>query len=245
MKELIDASIAVAQRHRHPEVVPDHVTVAIAENDAWWRKRIVPVVRPELVHLVEARLASLAIAGTYRNHVSQPKLSRRAESLFAPSRWLRREINLPLILKRLDGETPLFKEVMTGVFSIGNEVRAAYHVLQSRRHDAGLMIEHLLWVISEREWFRRAPLMAGGDCDRFTVTLDHRLSGLSRGTAEKTISRELDELIDQARLNEDLGMIDSVLEIMLMRERVKQMFASCGASPAVMSDLLVDGQLRK
>lgn len=245
MKELIDAAIAIAQRHRHAEVSPDHVTAAIAENDAWWRKRVVPVVRPELANLVDAELAALAVGGSYRSHLGRPKLSPRTEALFAPSKWLRREITLPLVLRRLEIETPLFKEAMTGVHSVGAEVRAAFHVMESRKHDAGLAIEHVLWVMSEREWFRRAIVMAGGDSDELTAALDRRLAGLSRGTTTNTLSRDLEQLIARARLNDRLGMIDSLLEVALLRDRVKPIFASSGVSLSVLGDLLVTGELRK
>jgi ATP-dependent Clp protease ATP-binding subunit ClpA len=244
LKALIDAAIAMAQRHRHPEVMVDHVAAAIAEHEAWWRRRIVPVVHPELVRLSDARLAVLAMAGSYRDYLAVPKLSPEADTLFEPSKWLRRDINLPLILKRLDGETPIFREVMSGVHSIGNEVRAAFHVLRARNH-AGLQIEHLLWVMSERDWFERALVMAGGDTARFTTALDARLQRFEKGAGEDRLSDALEALIATSRLHEGGGTIDSLLEVALLEDRVKQIFASAGASSTALHDLVTSGALRK
>jgi ATP-dependent Clp protease ATP-binding subunit ClpA len=244
VKELIVAAVAMAQRHRHPEVTVDHVAAAIADHDAWWRRRIVPVVHPELIRLSDARLTSLAMAGSYRDHVAVPKLSAQADTLFEPSTWLRRDINLPLILKRLDGETPIFREVMRGVHSIGNEVRAAFHVLRARSH-AALQIEHLLWVMSEREWFKRALMMTGGDGDRFTTALDARLSRFANDGGDERLSDALEALLATCRLHGRGGTIDSLLEVALLEDRVKQIFASAGASSTEFHDLVTSGTLRK
>lgn len=243
MKKLLEAATGVARRNQHAAVRPEHVLVAISEDEELWRKCLTPIARHVFAQRVADALAEIPADAGYRGSIGAPPLMPETEALFEPSRWLRQEVGMSLIVKRLGARAAVLETSKLDLLPLKEELRAATRGAAARA-SVVVHVAHVLWTIADRAWFRHALATVGGDRDRLVAALGDRLAAFEVGAIDvMRFSEHVRSLVEvcHGAPRAHTATSDAFLVEALRDARLALLFANAGVDVARLQRLLEDG----
>ncbi len=180
---VVEQAHAVARRHRHAEVEPEHLLrVLAAEPDAAAVFTRLAIESVTLAEQLDAHLSTWPASGLYRDARVEPQQSERLRILFRRAGWSSIfSFVRPLTLEQLTLATcglpsvaPLVLDARAESIT-AQDVVAHARILAAGRGDDALSVFHVVHVVADQPWMASALRDAGIDRTKLQSALESRL----------------------------------------------------------------------